>query len=131
MKALVWLVFGLLAAVWTGLVALAVQLSGWLLGAMASAPAGSLPTVGTWPVPAWLAPWVDTEGFVALQALWMNLTLWLGQVLPAAGGLMDWITPLLWTAWALGLLPLLALAGFLHWLIARRTAPALPRRALP
>ena len=38
MRTLIWLVAGLLAAVWTGMVALTVQLSDWLLNAVATAP---------------------------------------------------------------------------------------------
>jgi uncharacterized protein involved in cysteine biosynthesis len=118
MRTLIWLVAGLLAVVWTGMVALSVELSGWLLNAVASAPAVGAAT-GPLPVPTWLAPWVDTEWFAALQVLWMNGAQWLAQWVPGAGGLMEWITPLLWTGWALGLLPLLAFALFLHWLAGR------------
>jgi uncharacterized protein involved in cysteine biosynthesis len=109
MRTVIWLVAGLLAVVWTGMVALSVELSGWLLNA----------ATGPLPVPTWLAPWVDTEWFAALQVLWMNGAQWLAQWVPGAGGLMEWITPLLWTGWALGLLPLLAFALFLHWLAGR------------
>lgn len=105
MKTLIWLIAGLLAAVWTGMVALTVQVSDWLLNAVASAPAVG-GAAAPLPVPAWLAHW-----------------------LPGAGGLMEWITPLLWTGWALGLLPLLALAGFLHWLAGRTNPPAALRNA--
>ena len=128
MKTLIWLVAGLLAAVWTGMVALTVQLSDWLLNAVASAPAVGAAT-GPLPVPSWLAPWADTEWFSALQVVWMNGAQWLAQWLPGAGGLMEWVTPLLWTGWALGLLPLLAFAGFLHWLAGRTTPPAALRNA--
>jgi hypothetical protein len=44
MKVLIWSVAALLAAVWTGMVALTVQLSDWLLHAVAAAPLpGSAP----------------------------------------------------------------------------------------
>jgi hypothetical protein len=126
MRTLIWAVTALLAAVWTGMVALTVQVSGWLLNAVASAPtSGAAP--GPLPLPEWLAPWADTEWLAALQVVWLNGAQWLVQLLPNAGGLMDWLTPLLWTVWALGLLPLLALAAFLHWLAGRPNPPAAPR----
>jgi hypothetical protein len=59
----------------------------------------------------------------------MNGAQWLTQLVPGAGGLMAWITPLLWTGWALGLLPLLALALFLHWLVSRMNPPKMLQNA--
>jgi hypothetical protein len=128
MRTLIWVVAGLLAAVWTGMIALTVQVSDWLLGAVASAPVGG-PLPGPLAVPEWLAPWADSEWLAALQVVWMNGAQWLAHIVPGAGGLMEWITPLLWTGWALGLLPLLALAGFLHWLAGRVKAPTVLRNA--
>lgn len=126
MRTLIWAITALLAAVWTGMVALTVQVSGWLLNAVASAPTpGAAP--GPLPLPEWLAPWANTEWLAALQVVWLNGAQWLVQLLPNAGGLMDWLTPLLWTVWALGLLPLLALAVFLHWLAGRTNPPAVLR----
>lgn len=128
MRTLIWLVAGLLAAVWTGMVGLTVQLSDWLLNAVATAPTpGQAP--GPLPVPEWLAPWADAEWLAALQVVWMNGAQWLSHLVPGAGGLMEWITPLLWTGWALGLLPLLAIALLLHWLVGRVNPPAALRAA--
>ena len=73
MKTLIWSLTALLAAAWTGLVALTQQLAAWLLGTM---DAGALTqaggAVGGWSVPAapaWLAPWVNTAELATLQAL--------------------------------------------------------------
>lgn len=120
MRAIVWGVFALLAAGWTGLVAISVQITEWLLGMAASGQVGDVATAaGQWPVPAWLALWVDPAWVQALQAAWLGTAQWLGQVLPSGDGLMGWIAPLLWTGWALGLLCLLVPAVALHWLVGR------------
>jgi hypothetical protein len=121
MKSLIWLVFIVLMAFWTGLVALTEQLSQWLLASMANGQVGELATVaGQWPVPAWLGIWVDTELLKNLQEAGVGLVQWLGQVLPSSQGLMSWITPLLWLGWGAGSLVLLvgALAG--HMLVGKR-----------
>jgi hypothetical protein len=34
----------------------------------------------------------------------VDVVQWLGQVLPSAGGLMGWISPLLWIGWGLVML---------------------------
>jgi hypothetical protein len=120
MKTLIWVAFLVLAGLWTGLVALTVQVTDWLLGAVASGQATDLATAaGQWPVPAWLALWVDTAWLQGLQAAWVGV----GQVLPSADGLMGWITPLLWTGWALVMVLLLVCAVAGHWLVGRLGAP--------
>lgn len=125
MKILVWFAFVLLAGVWTGLVALAVQITDWLLSAMASGQVTDLANVAvSWPVPAWLGLWVDTAWLQGLQTAWVDVVQWLSQVVPSAGGLMDWISPLLWTVWALVFLVLLACAVAGHWLLGRVGVPS-------
>lgn len=129
MKAIVWLVFLVLTAFWTGLVALTEQLSQWLLASMASGQVGELATVaGQWPVPAWLGFWVDTAWLQSLQEAGVGLVQWLGQVLPSSQGLMSWITPLLWLGWGLGTLLLLVAAVMGHMLLGQRWSA--PRQGL-
>ena len=129
MKAIVWLVFLVLTAFWTGLVALTEQLSQWLLASMASGQVGELATVaGQWPVPAWLGFWVDTAWLQGLQDAGVGLVQWLGQVLPSSQGLMSWISPLLWLGWGLGALLLLVAAVMGHMLLGQRWST--PRKDL-
>lgn len=129
MKAIVWLVFLVLAAFWTGLVALTEQLSQWLLTSMASGQVGELATVaGQWPVPAWLGFWVDTAWLQSLQEVGVGLVQWLSQVLPSSQGLMSWISPLLWLGWGLGTLLLLVAAVIGHMLLGQRGST--PRKGL-
>lgn len=123
MKALIWGLTALLAFVWTGLVWVTHQLTGWLLGAV---DAGTLKDAGGTvaglpvpPLPEWLNLWIDTAWLSELQAWSADLLGWLGTVLPSGDALMAWVGPLLWIGWGLGLLTLLALAGVLHMLVGR------------
>lgn len=127
MIAAIWVVVVVLAALWTGLAALLAQLTDWLSAAMASGAAGSaLDQIGQWPVPAWLAPWVDPAWVETMQASVLEWLQWLSAVMPAIGGLMGWISPLVWLLWGLGLVVLLCVGGGLHFLARRfdRVVPA-------
>lgn len=126
MKTLIWSLTALLAALWTGFVALAHRLTGWLIGALDAGPAADLPLP---PLPDWLALWIDAEALAAWRVFGMDLLQWLGAVLPSGDALMAWIGPLLWVGWGFGLLALLAVAGLLHWLVGRVPAPAALRGA--
>jgi hypothetical protein len=129
MKALVWVVFLILTAFWTGLVALSEQLSQWLLASMAAGQVGELATLaGQWPVPAWLGFWVDTAWLKSLQEAGVGLVQWLSNVLPSSQGLMSWISPLLWLGWGLGTLLLLVAAVMGHMLLGQRWST--PRKGL-
>lgn len=120
MIAAIWVVVAVLAAFWTGLAALLAQLTDWLSAAMASGAAGSaLDQIGQWPVPAWLAPWVDPAWVETMQASVLEWLQWLSAVMPAIGGLMGWISPLVWLLWGLGLVVLLCVGGGLHFLARR------------
>ncbi len=130
MKVIVWAVFAVLAAGWTGFVALSISVTRWLLGMGASGQANELATAaGQWPVPGWAAVWVDPAWVQSLQAAWLGLVQWLSQVLPSTTSLMDWVAPLMWTGWALGMLCLVVPAVALHWLAGRLGTPSLPQRA--
>lgn len=127
MIAAIWVAVAVLAALWTGLAALLAQLTDWLSAAMASGAAGSaLDQIGQWPVPAWLAPWVDPAWVETMQASALEWLQWLSAAMPAIGGLMGWISPLVWLLWGLGLVVLLCVGGGLHFLARRfdRVVPA-------
>lgn len=121
MKTLIWSLTALLAALWTGFVALAQRLTGWLVGAIDAGTAAAVPLP---PLPDWLALWIDAEMLAAWRVFGVDLLQWLGAVLPSGETLMAWIAPLLWVGWGLGLLSLLAVAGLLHWLVGRVPATA-------
>lgn len=120
MKALIWIVFLLLAAFWTGLVMLTGQVSEWVVGSLASGQVTDLAaTAGQIPVPAWLALWVDTAWLKEMQTFGISFVQWLGQVLPSVDGLMTWVTPLLWVGWGLGMIAMLVGAVAAHWLLGK------------
>ncbi len=120
MKLLIWFAFLLLAAFWTGLVMLTVQVSQWVLGSVESGQiTGMAASAGQIPLPAWLALWVDAAWLKEMQTFGVSVVQWLGQVLPSADGLMTWVTPLLWIGWGLGILAMLIGAGAAHWLLGK------------
>ncbi|HMN94258.1 MAG TPA: hypothetical protein PKC60_13590 [Hydrogenophaga sp.] len=135
MTALLWGVAALLATGWSLFIWAAASFTGWLLGAV---PAGSTAQLSDAvrqlpapPVPDVLAPWLSAGWWTALQTLTADLLAWLGPWLPSAATLLGWLTPLAWTTWALGLLPLLALTGLTHWLLSRFGAKATRPGAQP
>ncbi|TNF61726.1 MAG: hypothetical protein EP306_05805 [Burkholderiales bacterium] len=126
MTALLWGVAALLATGWSLTVWAAVSLTGWVLGAVPEGGTGQLAdavrNLPAPPLPEVLAPWIDTGWLTALQTLTADLLAWMGPWLPSTATLMGWLSPLAWTAWALGMLLLLAFTGLAHWLL-RRFAP--------
>lgn len=130
MKTLIWAVFALLALCWTGMAAVSVQITDWLLATVATDAAGAVVSgTAAWPVPAWLAVWVDPQAVEALQLAWADAVKWLGAVLPSAGGLAGWVSAAVWIVWGFGLIALLALAGVLHWLVGKTRRPTTLQRA--
>ena len=122
MKTVVWLLFVVLSLLWTGLAFIAVQLTDWLATSVGSGQLADVAAApGQWPVPAALALWLDQALVESLQASWLVGMQWFGQALPWAGGLIGWISPLLWIAWSLGMLLLLVLAIAGHWLAAKKS----------
>lgn len=132
MKLLLWAGVALVALFWTGLVAVGAQLSDWLAATVASGQAVEVArTAADWPVPAWLALWVDPAWIQMLQAAWTDVFAWVSAALPVsagvAGSVLGWVAPLLWLVWGVVLVCLLLLAGGLHWLIGRRSSPVMAR----
>jgi hypothetical protein len=123
MKVLIWVVFGVLMALWTGFAAMSAGLVGWLLSTVADGQiSGAAQAVGQWPIPAWLAVWVDPGMVENIQATWLNVVQTLGQWVPSASALTGWVVPLLWVVWGLISLCLLAAAGAGHWLAGKSAA---------
>ena len=123
MKKIVWITFAALAALWTGLVTVALQLMHWVLAAIGAVqlPPGSS-GVATAPELAWLAPWLGPQAMQSLQEGVLASVQGFNAILPAAAGLGSWIAVLVWIVWGLGMAGLLILALVLHKLAGRRQA---------
>ncbi|MGS1009547.1 hypothetical protein [Achromobacter anxifer] len=129
MKKIIWLAFAVLAALWTGLVALTLQLTNWVLSTIATTqvPGTALDT-SQWVPPAWAAAWVDPAWLQTLQGGLVWAAQGLNQVLPFAGSLGTLISVLAWIFWGFIIVGLLVLALILHWLAGKREQAQAPGR---
>lgn len=126
MKWIIWTVGALLAALWTGTLAVVALLVGWtsqvLQDSGGSVPAAtSLPTLE---LPAWLALWIDLPAWQAAQEQALQVLASVQQWLPALGTATAWLEPVVWTVWGLGMVLLVGAAGASHWLLGRLGSPA-------
>lgn len=132
MKITVWIVTAMLALLWTGGAFIAASLTDWA-GRMLATGGGAdwARAASEWPVPAGIGLWIDPAAVEAAQAALRWSVEGLGGVLPLAATAVDWLVPLIWVLWAVGLGLLLGLAGVAHWLIGRQpAAPARPSRMM-
>lgn len=125
MKKLIWLAFAVLAALWTGLVALTLQLTDWVLATIATAqvPGAALDT-SQWVAPDWAAGWVDPAWLQSLQGGLVWAAQGLNQILPVAGSLGTLISVLGWILWGFVIAGLLVVALILNWLAGKRQQAA-------
>jgi hypothetical protein len=126
MKLLIWAITGLVAVFWTLMVAISASLANWLAGSTDQAVVG-LQAISQWPVPAWVALWIDPvllEPIKAMMVWGMNL---LVTATPWLTPLLSWLAPLLWVVWAVVMLMLLVVAFAGHFL-AGKLRPAISRR---
>lgn len=129
MKIALWIVFALLCALWTGAVLVSVELTGWLATTIASGQANDLlGAVGQWPVPAWVALWVDPVWLQELQAAWVGAIGWLGQSGPAFGSIVGWLIPMIWVVWSVVVLLLLLAAVAGHFMLGKLSKTAVGAR---
>ena len=105
MKILLWVTAFLLAALWTGGIALFASAANWLAGA-GDQWVGAVQMVAEWPVPAWAAYWVDAAWLDAMRAALTWSIDFLVTTAPWVFSILGWIAPLLWTLWVLGMLVL-------------------------
>lgn len=127
MRALIWGLFAVLILGWTAMAWVSVELTQWVLAALASGDASqTAQAVAQWPVPAWLSLWVSPEWIQQVQAFWVDMVGWLSALLPSMEGLSGVVGVLVWVLWALGAVLLLGLALVLHWTVGRMR-PSRPR----
>ena len=131
MKIALWIVFSLIAALWTGTVLVSAELTSWLATTVASGQARDvIDNVGQWPMPAWLSLWIDPAWVQGLQAPWVQVMGWLGQSGQALGGVVTWLIPLIWVVWGVLMLVMLVIALAGHLLIGKFSRSASLKRNL-
>jgi hypothetical protein len=121
----IWIIFALLAALWTSLTWVSVLVLRWSVEWLSEGAKASswLELMSNWSIPSWLLLWVDAQQIQALQLALVKLAEQLQGSWPGVGQSLSWIEPLVWGVWALGLLVLLAFAGLGHWLVKRQAKP--------
>jgi hypothetical protein len=113
MKWMIWTISGLVAALWTGTLALTAFVVDRTAGALLETGPGEAraPSFST-DLPQWLSAWVEPGAWAtAANAVQQSLQ----AILPVLGTATSWLEPLLWVLWVLGMLFLLAVAAGLHW----------------
>jgi len=127
MKALIWTLFAAATLLWTLAAWIGASLIEFTLPLLASDPVLSSGRVLTeWPVPPWLAVWIDPAWLKAAQG---GLA-WTLEQLQGAGPMLQTLAgglvPVIWVVWGLGLLLMLIAAVTFHQISVRS-----PRRLLP
>jgi hypothetical protein len=119
-KIVVWASCAVLAALWTLGALVTVELAQWAAQLLASGGAAEIGrSAAQWPVPPWIALWLDPAWVQAGQSALLWSLDALNSALPFVGSAMGWVTPLVWIFWGAGLMGLLLLAGVAHFLLAR------------
>ncbi len=120
MKTALWIVFGLVALVWTGIAALAAEVIAWAGQGLSAAPSDTLgEAAAALALPAWLSPWVDAATWNAWVQGIAGAVAALEQAFPALGEAVSWLVPAVWVGWGLGLAALLVLTFVGHWGLGR------------
>jgi hypothetical protein len=127
MKFLIWAGTGLVALLWTVIIAAMASLANWLAGS-ADQAVGGLQTISQWPMPAWLSLWVDPAWLEPIKAVMAWALELLTVATPWLAPVLGWVAPLLWFVWAVVMLLLLAIASSGHLLLAKLRLPSDPRR---
>lgn len=122
MKIAVWIIFSVIALLWTAGTFIAVKLTQWGTALLAGGNLEPLRSgVAQWPMPEGLPLWLDPAMIAVLQQYMLLSLEALRDALPYMSMMMGWLVPLLWAVWGLGLVFLAVLAGGAHWLVAQRT----------
>lgn len=132
MIALTWILFAVLALVWTGAAWITAAILQWATEALASGAASDAAReMAALELPEWMKVWIDPDWLLVLQAAVQSATDGAGALLPLANMAAAWLVPAVWLTWGLGMVLLLVAAVGAHVLLrryARRRAssPAAP-----
>lgn len=132
MIALSWILFALLALLWTGAAWIAAAATQWVAQALASGTATQVARdVAALPLPQWLKSWIDPAWLQALQSALQWAVDGAGSWLPLTATAAGWLVPAIWVGWGLGLAVLLLGAGAAHMLLRRFGGRGSPRAPVP
>lgn len=129
----VWLVTGLLLALWSlgswALHSVAQWGAGLTSAQMTGGVAGAATQIGALRLPEWLAQWLPPGVQEQWGPMMATFTPWIEYVLTHTPSLVAWLVPAIWVLWALGGVLLLAVGGGISALILvfkrRRPAPVM------
>lgn len=125
MKTIIWSLFILVLAVWTGTMLLAAHMVDWMAQSFGNAPPADLGALlETVPMPPALTPWVDPALLASLQRTVGEVFTALSASLPYFSSMMSWLVPIIWVVWGIGALFLLIPAVVGHWLVGSLGRPA-------
>ncbi|APR03168.1 hypothetical protein GO613_11800 [Azoarcus communis] len=125
MKTIIWSLFILILAVWTGMTLLTVHLVDWIAQSFGATLPNDLGAVlNTIPVPPLLALWIDAAWIQSIHAGLVAFIEALTQTVPYFASAIDWLSPLIWAIWALGAIALLILTIVGHWLVGSLLTPS-------
>lgn len=131
MKAIWWALVAFSALAWTGGAWVAAGLTEWGAQALASGAAVEAGRAAAqWPVPPWVALWIDPAWVAAAQESVRWTLDALGHLLPAVGSVGPWLVAAVWVVWAVGMVVGL-LIGVLGHLALRRWSGAARPGAMP
>jgi hypothetical protein len=100
----------LLALIWTGFIAVCAALADWIAG-QGGQLQGGMQTLSQWPMPPWVALWVDPALAETIRASVIWSVEVITALMPWITPMLEWVAPLLWVIWAVGLLALVAIAA--------------------
>jgi len=124
-KTVIWSAFALFALLWTGGAYLTVEAVQWAARVFSSGEATDLAqAAAAWPVPAWLAPWVDAAWLQSVQQSIVASLAALRGSMPAVGSAVGWLVPAVWVIWAMGMVGLLLLVALGLFLVRRARGAA-------
>lgn len=118
MKTIIWILFFVTLAAWTGMTAITVHVVDWVAHKSGTALQNDLSTVlDATTLPSWLALWIDPTWLESIHAGLVATNEGVRQIMPWLAAGMEWLNPLLWTLWALGALSLLIITVIGHRLL--------------
>ena len=120
MKILVWSVFGVLALLWTGVCLISAEVLQWASQSLAASNASALETAThNIVIPPAVSPLLEPAAWATLLQSVQAVLASTAAAIPLARSVFEWLVPLVWVVWALGLLAFIALALGLRLLFSR------------